>query len=88
MVAGISAESVSSNGGGFNNILYPDSGATHHVTPDAGNLVEVVSFLGTDHVHVGNGQGFSITSVGSMNFTSPFNPQTTLKFKIYFLFLP
>lgn len=78
---------MSSNGGGFNNILYLDFGATHHVTPNARNLVDVVSFSRTNQVHVGNGQGLLITSIGSMNFTSPFHPQTTLKLK-NLLFVP
>jgi histone deacetylase 1/2 len=61
--------------------LYPDSGATHHVTPDANatNLMDVASLSGSDQVHIGTGQGLSITFVGSMSFSSPFYPHTTLK---------
>lgn len=30
-------------------------------------------------MHIGNVQGLSINSVGSMSFTSPFSPHTNLK---------
>ncbi|MCH92348.1 retrovirus-related Pol polyprotein from transposon TNT 1-94, partial [Trifolium medium] len=40
----------------FQNGWYPDSGATHHVTPDANNLMDFVSLSGSDQVHIGNGQ--------------------------------
>ena len=58
----------------FNNAWYPDSGATHHVTPDASNLMDSTSLSGSDQVHIGNGQGLAITSVGSLQFTSPLHP--------------
>ena len=70
-------ESINSNS--FNTGWYPDSGATHHVTPDATNLMDAVSLSGSDQVHIGNGQGLPINSIGSLNFTSPFSPHTTLK---------
>lgn len=70
-------ESINSNS--FNNGWYPDSGATHHVTPDATNLMDAVSLSGSDQVHIGNGQGLPINSIGSLKFTSPFSPHTTLK---------
>jgi hypothetical protein len=38
------------------------SGATHDVTLDATNLMDVVSLSGSDEVHVGNGQGLCISS--------------------------
>lgn len=56
---------------------YPDSGASHHVTPDASNLSDSVSLPGTDQVYMGNGQGLNINSVGSMNLTLP-NTSLTL----------
>jgi hypothetical protein len=65
----------------FLNVWYPDSGATNQFTPDASNLMDSVSLSGTDQVHIGNGQGLPITSIGAMHFTSPFEPQTTLKLK-------
>jgi len=69
----------------FNNVWYPDSGATHHVTPDASNLMDSMSLSGSDQVHIGNGQGLAITSVGSLQFTSPLHPQTTLKLNNFLL---
>lgn len=52
---------------------YPDSGASHHVTPEASNLTDFVSLSGTEQVFMGNGQGLSINSVGSMFFPLPNN---------------
>jgi hypothetical protein len=79
LLTGHSAEFVNSNGTGFNPVWYPDSGATHHVTPNVANLMDVVSLSGSDQVHLGNGQGLPITSVGSMSFNSSFQPNTILK---------
>jgi len=53
LFTGNPTKSVSSNGG-YNSIWYPDSGPTHHVTPDAGNMMNAVSLSGSDQVHVGN----------------------------------
>lgn len=41
----------------FSNVWYPDSGATHHVTPDASNLMDSMSLSGSDQVHIGNRRG-------------------------------
>lgn len=68
----------STNSNSFNNGWYPDSGATHHVTPDANNLMDAASFSGSDQMYIGNGQGLAINSIGSMSFPSPFSPNTTL----------
>jgi histone deacetylase 1/2 len=66
----------------FNNQWwYPDSGASHHVTPDPSNLSDSVSLPGSDQVLMGNGQGLSINSVGSMNFPSKINPNSNLTLK-------
>ncbi|KAK2420319.1 putative mitochondrial protein [Trifolium repens] len=64
---------------GFNNQWwYPDSGASHHVTPDASNLSDAASLPGSDQVLMGNGQGLTINSIGSMCFTSQTNLKTSL----------
>lgn len=56
----------------FNNQWwYPDSGASHHVTPDTSNLSNSISLPGFEQVFIGNGQGLSINSVGSMQFLLP-----------------
>jgi histone deacetylase 1/2 len=66
----------------FNNQWwYPDSGASHHVTPDPTNLSDSVSLPGSDQVLMGNGQGLAINSVGSMSFPSNFRPNASLTLK-------
>ncbi|KAK2378919.1 WD40 repeat-containing protein HOS15 [Trifolium repens] len=71
--------------GGTNNFSnqwwYPDSGASHHVTPEATNLSDSASLPGTDQVLMGNGQGLSIASIGSMNFPSKSKPNSSLTLK-------
>lgn len=57
---------------------YPDSGASHHVTPDASNVSDSASVPGTEQVFIGNGQGLSINSVGSMSFPLPHKPHLSL----------
>ena len=57
---------------------YPDSGASHHVTPDASNLSDASSLNGTEQVYMGNGQGLLINSVGSMTFPSQTQPNSSL----------
>lgn len=41
--------------------------------------MDSISLPGTDHVQIGNGQGFAITSLGSMVFPSNLCPNTSLK---------
>lgn len=56
----------------FNNLWwYMDSGASHHVTPDALNLSDSISLSRSEQVFMGNTQGLSINSVGSMQFMLP-----------------
>ena len=49
---------------------YPDSGATHHVTNDAQNLVDPALYQGPDQLQVGNGAGLPISSTGSSSLIS------------------
>ncbi|CAL9028341.1 unnamed protein product, partial [Prunus brigantina] len=49
---------------------FPDTSATHHVTPDIANLSIANSYIGPDQLKVGNGNGLSITHVGSSSFSS------------------
>lgn len=49
------------------------------MTPNAANLVDVVSLFDSNQIHIGNGQGRPITSVDSMSFNSSFQPYITLK---------
>ncbi|KAL5570298.1 hypothetical protein UlMin_026873 [Ulmus minor] len=42
---------------------YLDSGASHHLTPAAGNLNNTTPYTGTERVTVGNGKKLSISSI-------------------------
>jgi len=57
---------------------FPDSGASFHVTGDARNIQEPLSFDGPEQIFIGNGQGLDIHSAGSSVFSSPIKPQITL----------
>lgn len=61
-----------------NQSWYADSGASHHVTPEPHNLTQGAPYSGTDQVHMGNGQGLVISSLGSAKFSSPYNSNTIL----------
>ena len=47
------------------NTWYPDSGSTHHVTNDSTNLQHSTVYTSPDQLYVGNGQGLSVSSIGS-----------------------
>ena len=49
---------------------YLDSGASHHLTQDAGNLSNSTPYTGTDKVTVGNGKHLSISNIGSHHLVS------------------
>ena len=51
---------------------YPDSGATNHLTADPDNLIHKANYFGPEQVHMGNGKGLQIKSVGHSVFHSPF----------------
>lgn len=70
-----------------NSAWYPDSGATHHVTPQATNIQKPELFEGPDQIFVGNGQGLNITTCGSSIFKSPYNPSITLSLTNFCMFL-
>nr|KYP49045.1 hypothetical protein KK1_029248 [Cajanus cajan] len=59
----------------------PDSGASHHATPDPQYLLQSAQFTGAEHIAMANGQGTSITSIGSNMFRSPMHPSTILSLK-------
>ena len=52
------------------NTWYPDSGASHHVTPNAENLHNRVPYAGQDQLYIGNGQGMKILSTGNSVLSS------------------
>ena len=45
------------------NTWYPDSGASHDVTPNSDNLQNRVTYVGQDQQHISNGQGMEILSI-------------------------
>ena len=58
--AGAGAQSQVHTGGAW----YPDSGATHHITPDPSLLNFQMPYTGSDQMHIGNGKGLKILSSG------------------------
>lgn len=60
-------------------VWYPDSGATHHITLDPQHLTQYSNYAGSEQVHMGNGQGLTISSIGTSQFSSPFNSVVVLK---------
>jgi hypothetical protein len=57
---------------------YPDSIASDHVTPNGGNIPQHLHFEGPDQIYISNGQGLSISSIGTSNFTTPLHTSFTL----------
>ena len=53
---------------------YPDSGATHHITPDPSLLNFSMPYTGSDQLHIGYGKGLKILSSGSKTIPSLFYP--------------
>ncbi|GAB2268425.1 hypothetical protein Dimus_038716 [Dionaea muscipula] len=54
---------------------YPDTGASHHMTPDPSLSDGMQPYTGTDSIIVGNGCGLPITSTGNVHIT----PTVTLE---------
>lgn len=50
---------------------YSDIGATHLVTSDLGYLSLHAPYHGSDTVQVGNGQGISISTIGTATLHTP-----------------
>jgi hypothetical protein len=49
---------------------YLDFGVSHHLTQNAGNLINSTPYTGTDKVTVGNGKHLSISNIGSHHLVS------------------
>lgn len=49
---------------------FADSGATNHCTADSENLQQRMPYTGAEQVHIGNGAGLQISSIGKTHFTS------------------
>jgi len=57
-------------------LWYPDTGATHHITPDSSVFSKKNMYNGNDNVQLGNGSGMKISDVGSAFLSSPHSSQT------------
>lgn len=49
---------------------FVDSGASHHLTTNSLNLQQSSAYVGSEQVHMGNGQGAHIKSISSVTFQS------------------
>lgn len=61
----------------FSHNWFPDSSATHHVTPDFTALSQVDDYHGTDHLHVGSGKPLPI-----LHTCSSFIPNKSRQFTL------
>jgi len=67
-------------------LWYPDSGATHHLTPDASTLNHKTPYTGFEMVKIGNNTGLSIKNIGFATYTTPI---FSTKFSLtHFLHMP
>ena len=60
---------------------FVDSGASHHITPDATNIIDPMPSSRDDHVFLGNRQGLPIHLSGSATFSSSHDPHISLQLK-------
>ena len=67
----------------YDPLWYPDSGASHHLTPDSSNFSTKSTYDGGDRVQIGNGLGMSIMHVGQSNLFSK-SSNTTFALKTLF----
>ena len=57
----------------------PDFGASFHVTGDLQNIKQFTHFDRPDQIFIGNGEGLSISNIGSSSFVSPDDAGITFK---------
>jgi len=55
---------------------FVDSGASHHLTSNKSFLHNSFPYEGKNRVHIGNGQGLAIESIGSSQFASKLVPNS------------
>ena len=60
---------------------FVDSGTSHHITPDATNIIDPMPSSRDDHVFLGNRQGLPIHLSGSATFSSSHDPHISLQLK-------
>ena len=49
---------------------YPDTRATHHMTPNISHLGVASEYTGNDHIRIGNSQGLNISHIGTAIYTA------------------
>lgn len=57
---------------------FPDTGASHHVTPDQQSMSSYDEYTGYDQVRVGNGKGLKISHIGNGTLFSSKSPSFKL----------
>ncbi|KAF7826635.1 Retrovirus-related Pol polyprotein from transposon TNT 1-94 [Senna tora] len=57
---------------------FPDSGATNHVTADGNNLMTSSEYMGPEQLHMGNGAGLAISSIGHAFVKTSSHPSSSL----------
>ena len=57
----------------------PDSGASFHVTDESQHIKQLSHFDGPDQIFIGNGEGLSISNIGSSSFLFPNDSHITFK---------
>jgi len=50
---------------------FPDTSRNQHVTLDLATLTDSTTYLGNDHLHVGEGKGLDISHIGHTMLHSP-----------------
>ena len=53
------------------NTWFSDKGTNQHVTPNIATLTDYASYLGNDHLHVGDDKGLAISYIGHSTLHSP-----------------
>ena len=48
-----------------------DTGASHHMTPNLGNLNQHVQYNGVEKITIGNGEGLTVNHIGSATLSTP-----------------
>ena len=48
-----------------------DTGASHHMTSNLGNLNQPVQYNGDEKITIGNGEGLAVTHIGSTTLSTP-----------------
>lgn len=52
----------------FDPTWYLDLGATNHITPEPNNLINRSTYASSDQIHIGDGTGLDIHTVGLSSF--------------------